>query len=112
MLETYRLPLVIDKTSNGRNNPAGLREMTQTEFHQLFCSLIRQQIYNGAGNTLSYNLNGSGTTKGTAMTNRSMTGVTGQYTIRTASANDYRAQEFPNGSITVKSTFRLKLERT
>ena len=112
VLETYRLPLVIDKTSNGRNNPAGLREMTQTEFHQLFCSLIRQQIYNGAGNTLSYNLNGSGTTKGTAMTNRSMTGVTGQYTIRTASANDYRAQEFPNGSITVKSTFRLKLERT
>ena len=112
VLETYRLPLVIDKTSNGRNNPAGLREMTQTEFHQLFCSLIRQQIYNGAGNTLSYNLNGSGTTKGTAMTNRSMSGVTGQYTQRTASANDYRAQEFPNGSITVKSTFRLKLERT
>lgn len=110
--ETYRLPLVIDKTSNGRNNPAGLREMTQTEFHQLFCSLIRQQIYNGAGNTLSYNLDGTGTTKGTAMTNRSMTGVSGQFNIRTASANDYRAQEFPNGSITVQSTFRLKLERT
>ena len=112
VLETYRLPLVIDKTSNGRNNPAGLREMTQAEFNQFFSSLIRQQIYNGAGNTLSYNLNGSGTTKGTAMTNRSMSGVSGQYTIRTASANDYRAQEFPNGSITVKSTFRLKLERT
>ena len=112
VLETYRLPLVIDKTSNGRNNPAGLREMTQAEFNEFFSSLIRQQIYNGAGNTLSYNLNGSGTTKGTAMTNRSMSGVSGQYTIRTASANDYRAQEFPNGSITVKSTFRLKLERT
>ena len=38
VLETYRLPLVIDKTSNGRNNPAGLREMTQTEFNQFFSS--------------------------------------------------------------------------
>ncbi len=112
VLETYRLPLVIDKTSNGRNNPAGLREMTQTEFHQLFCSLIRQQIFNGAGNTLSYNINGAGTTKGSALTNRSMTGVTGDYQQREASANDYRAQEFPDGTIAVKQTFRLKLERT
>ena len=41
-----------------------------------------------------------------------MTGVTGDYQQREASANDYRAQEFPDGTIAVKQTFRLKLERT
>ena len=109
---TRRLPLVIDYTSNGRNNPAGLREMTGTEFDELFVKAVKQQAYDGTGNTLTYNINGAGTTKGSAITDRSMTSVTGDYQTRFVGEDDYRAQEFPNGSITVKSTFRLKLERT
>ena len=112
VLETYRLPLVIDKTSNGRNNPAGLREMTQNEFHQLFCGLIRAQIYNGGGHTLEYNINGIGTAKGTSMTNSELTGVTGNYQTRFVGTDDYRAQEFPNGTVAVVDTWTLRLNRT
>ena len=112
VLETYRLPLVIDKTSNGRNNPAGLREMTQNEFNQLFGGLIRAQIYNGAGHTLEYNINGIGTAKGTSMTNSELTGVTGNYQTRFVGTDDYRAQEFPNGTVAVVDTWTLRLNRT
>jgi len=110
--ETYRLPLVIDYTSNGVNAPAGLREMTQAEFQAFFCPLIRQQIYNGTDNTLNYNFDGDGTTKGTAIINKVLTGVTGNYQTRAENADDYRAQEFPNGTLTTGNTYRLKLNRT
>lgn len=110
--ETYRLPLVIDYTSNGVNSPAGLREMTQTEFQAFFCPLIKQQIYNGTGNTLNYNFDGDGTTKGSAITNTALTSVTGDYQTYEASADDYRAQEFPNGTLQTIETWRLKLNRT
>ena len=110
--ETYRLPLVIDYTSNGVNSPAGLREMTQTEFQALFCPLIRTQVWGGVDNAVFYNFDGDGVTKGTAINNTVQTGVTGNYQTRLASANDYRAQEFPNGTLTTAETWRLKLNRT
>ena len=110
--ETYRLPLVVDYTSNGVNNPAGLREMTQSEFQSFFCPLIRQQIYNGTGNTLNYNINGTGYSKGSAMNDTVLTNVTGNYQTRIASADDYRAQEFPNGSLTTANTWQLRAKRT
>lgn len=110
--ETYRLPLVIDYTSNGVNAPAGLREMTQAEFQAFFCPLIRQQIYNGNGNQLRYNFDGSGTTKGTAIVNKVLTGVTGRYETRKENDNDYRAQEMPNGTLTTGNTYRLKVFRS
>jgi len=110
--ETYRLPLVIDYTSNGVNAPAGLREMTQAEFIAFFCPLIKQQIYNGTGNTLNYNFDGDGTTKGSAITNTALTSVTGNYQTYEASADDYRSQEFPNGTLQTIETWRLKLNRT
>lgn len=109
---SYRLPLVVDYSHNGVNSPSGLREMTQAEFQQLFTPLIRQQIYNGIGNTLEYNFDGDGVTKGTAITNTALTEVTGNYTTYIASANDYRAQEFPNGTLQTIQTWRLKLNRT
>ena len=110
--ETYRLPLVIDYTSNGVNAPAGLREMTQAEFQALFCPLIRTQVWGGVDNSVFYNFDGDGVTKGTAINNTVQTGVTGNYQTRLFSSNDYRAQEFPNGTLTTAETWRLKLNRT
>lgn len=110
--ETYRLPLVVDYRPNGVNFPAGLREMTQTEFQNLFCPLIRQQIYNGTGNTLNYNFDGSGYSKGSAISDTVLTNVTGNYQTYAATTNDYRAQEFPNGSLSTANTWQLKARRT
>jgi len=109
--ETYRLPLVIDYTSNGINAPAGLREMTQTEFQAFFCPLIRQQIYNGTGNTLNYNINGSGVAHGTSMTDTRLNGD-GTWNKRFVGADDYRSQEFPDGTRSTVSTWTLRLNRT
>jgi len=109
----FRLPLVIDRESNGINAaPTGLREMTQTEFSQLMLPILKQQVYDGAGNTLNFSIDGDGVTKGSAINNTVLTGVTGNYQTRKATANDYRAQEFPNGNITTANTWRLKLNRT
>ena len=86
--------------------------MTDTEFTILFTDLIRQAIYNRSGYTLRYNVNGNGTRQGTQIANRQMIGVSGAYTKYAATADDYRAQEFPNGTIVVQDAFNLNLERT
>ena len=109
--DDYRLPLVIDYTSNGVNSPAGLREMTQTEFQAFFCPLIRQQIYNGTGNTLDYNINGPGNVKGSSITDTRLNG-SGAWNKRFVGINDYRSQEFPNGTRTTVQTWNLKVQRT
>ena len=108
----YRTPLVIDYSANRRNQPAGLRHMTYAEFDSLFGPLVRYAAQSVAGYRLSYNVNGNGIRRGTQIANRQMIGVTGQYVKYEASANDYRAQEFPNGTIVVQDAFDLNIERT
>jgi len=110
----WRGPLVVDYTNNGPNNPAGLRHMTQTEFDDYFAPLIRHAIYSYTGMTLRYNVDGSGTTQGTAMTNTVLDAatVTGDFQTYDFTTNDYRAQEFPNGTLITANTYELKLERT
>jgi len=102
---SYVRPLVIDGTD-------GLREMTNTEFGNYFGPLIRKYIYDQSGFTLRYNFDGNGTTKGTAVVNNVLTGVTGTYTTHKATADDYRAQEFPNGTNQATTIHRLKIDRT
>ena len=38
-------------------------------------------------------------------------GGSGNYKTRYVNANDYRAQEFPNGSLTTRATWTLRLAR-
>jgi len=108
----YRTPLMIDTTSNRKNTPTGLRHMTYAEFDALFAPLIKYAIHAAAGYTLRYNVNGNGTRQGTKIANKQMIGVTGAYTKYAATADDYRAQEFPNGTIVNQNEFKLNLERT
>jgi len=108
----YRTPLMIDTSSNRRNTPTGLRHMTYAEFDALFEPLIKHALHAVPGYTLRYNVNGNGTRQGTMIANRQMIGVTGAYTKYAATADDYRAQEFPNGTIVNQNEFKLNLERT
>ena len=78
----------------------------------LFEPMIKYAIHAAAGYTLRYNVNGNGTRQGTQIANRQMIGVSGAYTKYAATADDYRAQEFPNGTIVVQDAFNLNLERT
>lgn len=108
----WRGPLIVDYVANNRNNPTGLRHMTQAEFDTYFEPLIQHAIYGYTGMTLRYNVDGSGTTQGSAMTNTVLSNVTGNFTIYAATGDDYRAQEFPNGTLITANTYELKLERT
>ena len=109
----YRTPLCIDYSSNKHGiTPAGLRHMTYAEFDALFAPLAKRAVFDYSGFTLRYNVNGSGTRQGTRITNREMTGVSGKYTQYKATIDDYRAQEFPNGTLVVRESYDLKLQRT
>ena len=110
----YRTPLMIDYSQSSRlsQTPAGLRHMTYTEFDNLFSPLVKHAISTEAGYRVSYNINGSGTRQGTVIANRQMVGVNGLYTTFEKTADDYRAQQFPNGTIVNLNEWELKLERT
>lgn len=108
----YRTPLVIDYTANRKNQPAGLRHMTYAEFDSLFEPLIQYAIHSTPGYQLRYSVNGSGTTQGTVIANTQLIGGNGNYTTYKATSDDYRAQEFPNGTLVAVDTFELNLERT
>jgi len=103
---SFRTPLIVDGTS-------GLRHMTYAEFDSFFGSLIQHAIYREPGYTLRYNINGAGTTQGTTMSNKVQSGVTGNFQrYQVANTKDYRAQEFPNGTLITQATWQLKLHRT
>jgi hypothetical protein len=61
-----------------------------------------------AGNKLSYNINGSGNSRGSAMVDTKLDG-SGNYQTLQVGLDDYRAQEFPNGSAQTISTFTFKI---
>tara|TARA_R110002074_G_scaffold56750_1_gene139892 strand:- start:412 stop:1341 length:930 start_codon:yes stop_codon:yes gene_type:complete len=60
----------------------------------------------GEGYTIRYNFNGSGTTRGSGMANTILDGS--NYQTRQV-GDDYRAQEFPAGSVTTAATHVLKI---
>ena len=60
-----------------------------------------------AGHKLSYNINGSGNTRGSAIVDTRLNGA-GNYQTRQVS-DDYRSQEFPNGSAATIGTNTLKI---
>jgi len=59
------------------------------------------------GHKLSYNINGSGNSRGTAIVDTKLNGA-GNYQTRQV-GDDYRSQEFPNGSAATISTFTFKI---
>jgi len=46
------------------------------------------------------------------MSNKVQSGVTGNFKRYFAGGKDYRAQEFPNGTLITQATWQLKLNRT
>jgi len=105
----YRTPLIVDY--NGSGTAVGLRAMTYAEFDTFFGSLINYTTKNAAGYRLRYNFDGTYGTIVSSIYNQQMTSVSGAYTTRFVNINDYRAQEFPNGTIVNQDTYNLKLER-
>ena len=71
---------------------------------------IRHQAANTSGSTIRYNVDGSGNNRASGMGNKILNG-SGHRQTRFVNSNDYRAQEFPNGSAVTANTYRLKINR-
>ena len=61
-----------------------------------------------AGNKLSYNIDGAGNSRGSAMVDTRLDG-SGNYQTLQVGLDDYRAQEFPDGSPQTISTYTFKI---
>ena len=93
-----------------RNSDKNIEQYTQAEMDTWLQNCVRHVASQGSGTgtKISYNLNGSGTNQGSGMTNTILDG-SGNYQTRSVGADDYRSQEFPNGSATTAATHRLKI---
>ena len=81
-------------------------------FKSLLSEWIRYTAASSSdGYAISYNINGSGTNRGSGMIDQRLNG-SGNYQQRFVNANDYRAQEFPNGTLTTINTYFLKINKS
>ena len=100
---SYTEPYFLD----GSNN---IQEFTTANFDALLLSWIKATAAGSTdGYAISYNLgtSGSGQTRGSGMADTILDG-SGNYQTRQEN-DDYRAQEFPNGSVTTANTYNLRI---
>ena len=100
---THKIPFYIDNTNKNIN------QYTQAEWNAILLAGIRHTASEISGVKLSYNINGSGNNKGSGMVNTKLNGA-GNYQTRQV-GDDYRSQEFPDGSAATIATHRLKLDQ-
>jgi len=102
---SYTLPISID----GSNN---LQIYPEATFESLIQEWIRYTAVSSTdGYSLSYNMgaSGSGNTKGSGIADTRLNG-SGNYQTRQV-GDDYRAQEFPNGTATTVATYFLRINK-
>ena len=83
-----------------------LQTYTEAHFETMIQNMINDKAKNSSsGYKITYNLGGTGNSRGAGMIDTRLDG-SGNYQTRFVNANDYRAQEFPNGSPqTITTTF-------
>lgn len=107
VLGTYNPPIYVD----GSNN---LSQYSSAEIGALLQEYIRHHVVtSSSGYQLSYNIDGSiGNARGSAIVNTQLTGGSGNYQTRFVDANDYRAQEFPDGTPSTVNTYTFKIQKS
>ena len=104
---SYTEPYFLD----GSNN---IKEFTTAAFNSLLQEWMQfTAVSSGDGYSLSYNIgaSGSGNTRGSGMADTILNG-SGNYQTRQVNNDDYRAQEFPNGSVTTAATYFLRIHKS
>jgi hypothetical protein len=101
---SFTAPLQID----GSNN---LQQYSSSTLDSFLLGILRYYTSSVTGSRIRYSVNGSGNNRGSAMVNTKLNGG-GNYQTRFVNANDYRAQEFPNGTAVTVSSWNLRVYRT
>jgi hypothetical protein len=100
-----QVPLYADSNNN-------IKEFSQAEIATLLADYIRKEAASSVlGNQIQYNFDGSGTARGSSAVNTILTGGLGNYQTFFAGVDDYRAQEFPNGSPTTANTYVFNINK-
>ena len=98
-------PLYADSNNN-------IKEYSQAEIASVLASYIRREAASSVlGNSVDYNFDGSGTARGSSIANTILIGGVGNYSTFQAGADDYRAQEFPDGSPSTANTYVFKINK-
>jgi len=100
---TIKLPFFTDNTNKNLN------EFTAANWNAMLLNGVRHTASEKSGTKLSYNMNGSGNTRGSGMVNTKLNGAGNYQTLQ--AGDDYRSQEFPNGSVATIATHVLKLNQ-
>ena len=90
------------------NSDADLQEFSTNGFDTDLQDLVRWAAVSDVGYRVRYNINGTGTTLGSGMSNTVLNGG-GNRQVRFVNKDDYRAQEFPNGTAVTAATYYLKV---
>jgi hypothetical protein len=98
-------PLYADSNNN-------IKEYSQAEIASVLASYIRREAASSVlGNSVDYNFDGTGTARGSSIANTILIGGAGNYQTFQAGADDYRAQEFPDGSPSTANTYIFKINK-
>ena len=88
-----------------------LREYVTADFNTLIGNALKHTAGSSAdGYKITYSYS-TGTNRGSGMADTILTG-SGDYQTRQVGGNDYRAQEFPNGSANTANTWFLKINKS
>jgi len=102
---SYTLPLFVTGSDN-------LQSFPEATFESLIQEWIRYTAVSSSdGYSISYNIGGSGNNRGSGMADTRLNG-SGNYQTRFVNTDDYRAQEFPNGTATTINTYYLKINKS
>lgn len=98
---SYTTPLYVTGSSH-------LQAYSTINFNSLMSDFVRHAAAAITGLRIRYSINGSGTNRGTGMANTILNG-SGNYQTRFVNGDDYRAQEFPNGTAVTAATHFLRI---
>ena len=104
---SYTIPLFVESSNHLQTYP-------EATFESLLQEWIRYTAVSSSdGYSLSYNVgtSGSGNTRGSGMADTRLNG-SGNYQTRFVNADDYRAQEFPDGTPTTIATYYLRINKS
>jgi YD repeat-containing protein len=104
---SFTLPYYINASSN-------IQQFTSATFNSLVQEWIRYTAASSAdGYSISYNLgtSGSGNTRGSGMGDTILNG-SGNYQTLYVNTDDYRAQEFPDGTAVTANTYYLRINKS
>ena len=90
------------------NSDNDIQEYTNSALETILLSGVRYCAVNLTNYKIRYNIDGSGNNKGSGMTDTKLDGD-GLRTTRFVNADDYRAQEFPDGTAQTINTYRLRI---